>query len=351
MIGIDCRFAATHSGLGRYTRELVAHLLLRNDPVHYALFVHSSDHRWIPADTSASHSLHHAPFPHYSLSEQLMFPWTLRRSRIDLLFSPHFNIPLLCPVPFAATIHDLILHRYPNQASALRRASYRMTMRHTVRKARALIAVSKFTADELAKTYGNNIRKKITVIHHAVSGEFRRRNAAAECGVVLKKYDLRKPFFLYVGNCKEHKNVQTLINAYDSLKIKDTELALVTGGKESWNLKLHAGVRVLRDVSESDLPCLYYFAVAFATASLYEGFGLPVIEAAASGCPVIAANRGSLPEVAPPGSRIVEPTVAAIAEALRDPPHPPDAGKRTWEEVADQTFAVLSNALGGKLPN
>ncbi|MBI2635832.1 glycosyltransferase family 4 protein [Candidatus Peregrinibacteria bacterium] len=329
----------------------MAHLLMRNDPVHYALFVRSPDSCWIPADASASYSLYTAPFQNYSLSEQLMFPLVLRHSKSDLLFFPHFNVPLLCPIPFATTIHDLILHRYPNQASALRRASYRMAMRHAVRKARALIAVSKFTAGELARTYGNNARKKTTVIHNAVSDEFCRKSAA-ECGAVLKKYDLRKPFFLYVGNCKEHKNVQTLINAYDSLKTEDTELALVTGGKEAGNLILRAGVRILRDVSASDLPCLYYFAVAFATASLYEGFGMPVMEAAASGCPVIVTNRGSLPEISPPGSRIVEPTIAAIAEALRDPPRPPNPGKiRTWEEVANQTFVVLRKALDYKLPN
>ncbi len=340
-IGIDCRFATTASGLGSYTRELVTHLLKRKDGVKYVLFVGKDGHEWIPKHAVAGFELRVLGARHYSLSEQMKFPGEIKRSKIDLLFSPHFNVPLFCPVPFVATIHDLILHRYPNQSSRLKQTAYRFLMRHTVRKAKALIAVSQFTADEIVKTYGKNLRKKITVIHEAASREFLRKSAAA-CGPVLKTFALRKPFFLYVGNNKEHKNVQMLLDAYRSLGTTETELVLVTGGKEAERLQLPNGVRILRDVSAADLSCLYYFAVAFVTASLYEGFGLPVLEAQASGCPVIVTNTGSLPEIAPEGSRIVEPTVEDLADALRDPPQPPDMEKiRTWGEVAEETLGVL----------
>ncbi len=345
VIGIDCRFASTHTGLGRYTRELVTHLLLRKDDVQYVLFVHPGDHQWLPQSATNHYTLITHNAGHYSFSEQWKFPWIIKRSGIHLFFCPHFNIPLICPVPFVATIHDLILHRYPNQVSLLRRAAYRLLMRHTVKRAKALIAVSKFTADELVKTYGKDLQKKTTVIHQAASSEFARKSAAA-CGPVLKNYDLRKPFFLYVGNAKEHKNVQMLIDAYRSLESTETELVLVTGGKESEALRLYEGIRMLRDIPASDLSCLYYFAAAFVTASLYEGFGLPVLEAAASGCPVIVTDRGSLPEIAPPGSRIITPTVEDVAEALREPPSPSDPGKmRTWGEVAEETFAVFHKCL------
>lgn len=342
MIGIDCRFATTPSGLGRYTRELVIHLLRRKDDVRYLLFVNETDDRsWLSSIPTTHCSLLTTHSKRYSLSEQVKFPLDLRRSKIDLLFSPHFNVPLFCHVRFVATIHDLILHRYPNQASCFKRGAYRAVMRHTIRKSRALIAVSKFTADELAKTYCKDVRNKITVIHEAASCEFIRKSAAA-CGPILKKYDLRNPFFLYVGNAKEHKNVQTLIDAYHSLNTTETDLVLVTGGREADALRLCEGVRLLRYIPATDLSCLYYFAAAFVSASLYEGFGLPVLEAAASGCPVIVTDRGSLPEIAPPGCRIVKPTVEDLAEALREPPSPSDPGKiRTWEEVAEETFDVL----------
>ena len=340
-IGIDCRFAQTSSGLGSYTRELVTQLLKRKDGVKYVLFVGKDGHEWIPKAAVASFELRVSSSRHYSFSEQWDFPRLIKSSGVHLLFSPHFNVPLFCPVPFVATIHDLILHRFPNQSSRLKQTAYRLLMRHTVRKAKALIAVSQFTAEEIVKTYGKDLRRKITVIHEAASREFLRKSAAA-CGPVLKTFALRKPFFLYVGNNKEHKNVQMLLDAYRSLGTTETELVLVTGGKEAEHLELPDGVRILRDVSAPDLSCLYYFAVAFVTASLYEGFGLPVLEAQASGCPVIVTNTGSLPEIAPEGSRIVEPTIEELADALRDPPPPPDMEKmRTWGEVADETFAVL----------
>ncbi len=341
-IGIDCRFASTTSGLGRYTRELVSHLLRRKDDVKYVLFMSNKDQSWIPKETS-NYQLATSNSRHYSLSEQLYFPWKL--VGLDLFFSPHFNVPLVCPVPFVATIHDLILHRYPNQASSMKRLAYRSVMLHTVRRSRALIAVSRFTAEEIVKEYGPGIRKKMTVIHEAASSEFLRKSVAA-CGPVLKKYALQKPFFLYVGNAKEHKNVQMLIDAYQSLNDTSTEFVLVTGGSEVDHLRVCEGVRILRDVPNNDLSCLYFFAVCFVTASLYEGFGLPVLEAAASGCPVIVTDSGSLPEIAPPGACIVEPTVEAIAEALREHPQPADTGKmRTWEEVAQETIGVFRSIL------
>lgn len=343
-IGIDCRFAGTHSGLGRYTRELVTSLLRRSDDVRYVLFA-GRDTSWIPTESSGPHRIITVRSRHYSLGEQLILPAQILRARLDLFFAPHFNVPLVCPVPFVATIHDLILHRYPNQASATKRRAYNAVMKHTVKRARSLIAVSTFTAGEITKTYGKDLKKKISVIHEAASPVFGNRSGVS-CGPVLKKYGLQKPFFLYVGNCKEHKNVQMLIDAYAQLGSTENELVLVTGGKEAESLRLCDGVRVLTNIADADLPCLYFFALCFVTASLYEGFGLPVIEAAAAGCPVIATDCGALPEIAPPGSRIVAPTIDELAEALREPPEPSDPGHiRTWDEVAEQTFIVLSSAL------
>jgi glycosyltransferase involved in cell wall biosynthesis len=267
----------------------------------------------------------------------------LKASGVDLLFCPHFNVPLLCPVPFVVTIHDLILHRYPNQASALRRLAYRAVMRHAVGSSRAIIAVSAFTESEVKRFFGKGAANKTRVIRQAVSGEFHRKSASS-CSAVLQKYALKKPFFLYVGNAKEHKNVQMLIDAYASLGNTDTELVLVTGGAEASRLMLRDGVRILSDIADHDLPCLYFFAACFVTASLYEGFGLPVWEAAACGCPVIVTNRGALPEIAAEGSRIVEPMVEELAEAMRDPPSPIETGGvRTWEQVAEQTALVLND--------
>jgi alpha-1,3-rhamnosyl/mannosyltransferase len=340
-IGIDCRFAAGSTGLSRYTREVVSALLKKKDENRYVLFCTTKHPSWLPKDAKASFTVKVVRAKHYSLWEHVAMPIAIVTSRINLLLVPHFNVPLYCPVPFIAVIHDLILHRYPNQASKTKYAAYLKLMSSTVSRAKRIVAVSKFTAKEIEKTYGKATAKKIIVVHEAVSESFSSKSGAS-CGPVLKKYSLNKPFFLYVGNSKEHKNVQTLIDAYATLNSTDTELVLVTGGPEVDRLTPVDGVRIIKDLPDEDLPCLYFFAACFVTASLYEGFGLPVLEAAAAGCPCILSNKGALPEIAPPGSKLVDPTVDAIAEALAEPPGPPEEKPtRTWNDVASDLRKVF----------
>jgi len=139
---------------------MVTHLLKRRDDASYTLFVQSKEETWLKTLPEGGFSVTQAPYPHYSLREQLLFPALLRSSKLDLLFAPHFNVPLFCPVPFVVVIHDLILHRYPNQASVLQRVAYRFLMRHVVKSARRIIAVSHFTASELLATYGSAVEAK-----------------------------------------------------------------------------------------------------------------------------------------------------------------------------------------------
>ena len=129
-IGIDCRFAASHSGLGRYTRELVPALLERGG-AHYALFVRSESEAWIPRVRSVLLAACGA-VPALLRAGAGALSGLIRRAGIDLLFSPHFNVPLLCPVPFVTTIHDLILHRYPNNAGPWKQAAYRLLLHNAV---------------------------------------------------------------------------------------------------------------------------------------------------------------------------------------------------------------------------
>lgn len=342
-IGIDCRFGGTLAGLGSYTRALVTHLLRREDPIRYTLFVQSMDEPWLRALTGSPtpYFLRPTTYAHYSFAEQTLFPLTIRRSGIDLLFSLHFNVPLACPVPFVATIHDLILHRYPNEAPLWKRAAYRAVMRHTVTQARALITVSQFVAGEVRETYGQSVASTMTVIPEGVEASFFRRTER-EQEEVLRKYRIRKPFFLYVGNAKEHKNVPMLVAAFRKLHVPGRSLVLVTAGREAERLELGEGVQRLSSVATEDLPALYSAAAAFVTASLYEGFCLPVAEARACFCPVIALQVGVMPEVVGRGGVLVEPTVEALASAFASPlPSPSPPWQRRFEAVAEETAQCL----------
>lgn len=339
-IAIDCRFAPTHSGLGRYTRELATHLLKRDDLIDYTLFVHSINEQWLkPLESLPTHySLHTTHSAHYSLNEQWELPRLLRRTNPDLFFSPHFSVPFFCPIPFVVTIHDFILHSYPNKAPLLKQYACRAIVHHAVRKAQGIIAVSNVIKGELCEWYGEQCAKKTTVIHEGVDPIFFPQSEGEQKKVLLN-YGIRKPFFLYVGNAKQHKNVQMLIDAFKNLQF---QLVLVTGGKEAQSLRHQEGVLRLKNVPDADLPSLYSAAEAFVTASLSEGYCLPIAEAAACGCPVIASNCGAIPEIAPKGSLLIEPTVENLREALRVPPprivHSPS---RTWEEAARETSAFL----------
>lgn len=339
LIGIDCRFASTHSGLGRYTRELMTRMT-QLAPESFVLFVSELQEPWL-SDVPAETKRIVAPYRYYSVYEQMLFPRLIRKSGIHLFFCPHFNVPLRCPVPFVATIHDLILHRYPNTINPLQRIAYRLLMRSTVRRARHLIAVSAFTAGEIAGQYGQHVRGKMTVISEGVSERFTEQPASA-IESVRHKYGLSKPFYLYIGNAKPHKNLPVLLDAFRRSP-DGRELLLVTSGPEVARLRLSEHVRILPDVPEKDLPTLFSAADAFVTATLYEGFCLPVLEALACGCPVIASNCGAIPEIARGTTAIlVEPTGDQWSRALAHPPaRSPLPSPPSWDGAARATVDLL----------
>lgn len=314
-VGIDCRFAAEYAGLGTYTRSLVTALLRRGDPVRYVLFVRSSEESWLRALRGNEFMVIPAPFGHYSVAEQMSLPRLLRASACDFLFASHFNVPLWCPVPFACTVHDLILHRYPNHVGLTRRLAYRYLFARSVRRARFIVTVSHATRRELISFYGESVGGKARTVYPGLPEGF----PSLQGGTVSAAPPTgMRPYLLYVGNCKEHKNVPLLLTAYRASGVAAThDLLLLTGGKESLSLSLPAGARIAGEVPFDRLPALYGAASGFVSASLAEGFGFPLIEAMASRCPVLATNCGSLPEVCGGHALLVEPTLPSLTEGLQ----------------------------------
>jgi len=338
-IGIDCRFASLQGGLGRYTRELVPHLIDRGDPIEYVLYVKSAGEEWLK-DLQNIPKIIEASFEHYSMQEQTEFPEKIHKENLDLIFFPHFNIPLMCPTSFVVTVHDLILHRYPNKASFIKQKGYRLVMKQALKSSLGVIAVSNFTKDEIKKCYGKKIAEKVTVIPEGVSEIFKIQSDERK-QEVRKKYSLEKDYFLYVGNAKEHKNVPMLIEAFRSLNDPNVELVLASSGKETNDLPLGDTVKLLSGVDDEDLPALYGGAKSFVTASLYEGFCLPILEAQACGCPVIATVKGAIPEVAGDQCVLTEPTVEDLALAMKNPPNQVPVDQMKWDEIAAKTSDVL----------
>ncbi len=344
IIAVDCRFGHLQVGLGRFTRELVSSLLSRNDPWEYVLLISEEGRSWVNA-LPGRPRFEIAGARGYSMREQWEIPSLLRRISADLYFSPHFNVPLLCPIPFVVTVHDLILHRFPNAAPVFRQWAYRVIMRHSMRAARSIIAVSRFTAGEIARTYGATVAAKVAVVKEGVDTRFHFRSFE-EQEETRRKFGIVSPYYLYVGNAKEHKNVQLLIDGFFRAALTGVELVLVTAGRETSSLHLCDGVRFLDSVSDDELASLYSGARGFVTASLYEGYCLPVCEAAACGCPVIATRCGAIPEVAPKEALLIDPTVESFSQALRSPPGRTQVeSPLRWQDTAETVSKILAAAL------
>ena len=317
LIGIDCRFGSVYGGLGTYTRELVSALLQRHDPWEYVLFCPEERPSWLESLKLGNRArVIEAPFAHYSLSEQLEFPNLLQDSDADLLLFPHFNVPLSCPIPFVCTVHDLILHRFPNESGWLKRMAYRFVLRQALSRARAVSTVSEYTKSDLRSVYGSVFDQKTHVVYPGINPVFHHRKEA-ERAPLFARHGLDRPYFLYVGNCKEHKNVQTLVEAYRKAALPSTDLVLVSGGRESAHIQRVEGVRFLSGLNEDDLACLMSGALACVTATLLEGFCLPLVEAMACRTPVLGTWAGPIPEVCGSHALLAEPTVDAFVSALK----------------------------------
>lgn len=345
-IGIDCRFASAHAGLGTYTRNIVSGLAKELVGHHLVLFVSGGSTEWVSSLHGSSTRIQVVAKP-YSIREQCELSLRMLKASIDLFFAPHFNVPLYCPAPFVVTIHDLILHRYPNDASVLKRFSYRHIIGSAVRRAHTIIAVSTFTASEISSVYGADAASKTVVITEGVDSSFSRLPEGA-CHAVLDRYHLRPGFFLYVGSAKQHKNVQMLLDAHGSLQ-SAPPLVLVCGGSETKKLVPRGNTRLLHDVPVRELPALYSAARCFVTPSFYEGFCLPILEARACGCPVIATNCTAIVEIAGLGATLIEPTITALTAALRDPPTSSEQleNRYTWDRAARETARILLDTFHG----
>lgn len=316
VLGIDCRFASTHSGLGTYTRGLVLSLVTQSVDSMFVLFVRSAEEEWLSTLPKTTVRIVIADFPHYSFSEQLLFPRIIRSSGCTLFFSPQFNVPLLCPVPFVCTVHDLILHHYPNQASFLKRSAYRFLLWFAVTRARIIFTVSSATRADLLSRY-SHIESKVHTVYPGIDST-PLSSPQDSLSALREKYQLSHPFFLYVGNCKEHKNVPLLIDAFLAMGVSTHMLILVCSGKECSALPYHPRIRRLEDVSAEELKALYSSAVALVTATKLEGFGLPILEAMAHDCPVIATDVPSVREISQGHALVVPQNRELLTSALMD---------------------------------
>ncbi|MEK7086060.1 MAG: glycosyltransferase family 1 protein, partial [Patescibacteria group bacterium] len=311
-IGIDCRiYSSRFTGLGRYTHEIVERIIKLNNklanPHQLILFFNNPEYENFRSPKNVKKILVNAR--HYSLAEQFTFLKKLNAQNLDLVHFPHFNVPILYDKPYIVTIHDLTLSLFPGQKMTkwYHRLGYNLTIKNAVKKAKKIIAVSENTKKDLIKLL-NVQASKIKVIYNGISENFcsrqgPRKTPAGPVGGA-------SPFFLYAGVWRSHKNLPRLIQAFKILKTKHPDLKnlkLIITGKPDPHYpevkntvkKLHLQNDVIFPglVTEKELINLYCSASIFVFHSLYEGFGLPPLEAMACGTPVAASNSSSIPEI------------------------------------------------------
>jgi glycosyltransferase involved in cell wall biosynthesis len=371
-IGIDGRYIQDHfPGIGRYTYNLVdalptvapeAQLVIMYNP-------HLLNTRYDMLALGRGRGVQLVPvgIPALSLKEQFSLPSLAKQLSLDLLHSPYYVKPYRLPCPSVVTFYDVIPLLYPQYLpSPWARWLFRLTARLALRSAAAVITVSESTRHDLLTRFGANT-DKVWVTPLAADDRFRPL-PHGRVEAVRHKYSLPQRYILYVGINKPHKNLVHLLEVFARLPQREN---LVLAGREDQRYpqarqaaeRLGLGDRAhfLGDVADDDLPALYNGASLFAFPSLYEGFGLPVLEAMACGTAVICSNTSSLPEIVGDAAIALDPTdrqawVEAIGEVLRSEVLRDEMSQKSlqqaetfsWEKTARKTRHVYADILSSR---
>ncbi len=370
-IALDARMMGAEAtrGIGRYIQELVAAMLeisKTSEEKHtFVLITRQGEHPFFrhPAIETLV-----ADIPWYGVQEQLQMPAVFRRAKADLIHVPHWNIPLGIPGPFVITVHDLLMRHFPQSAKSstrgwfvrsLKSAGFRVVLDAAVHRSRRILVPSHFVAHDLADLYPD-AKAKTTVTGEGMPQIQERPETVGE---------YTNPYLLYVGSAYPHKGLDTLIAAWPKLSEMHPDLRLkIVGEKDVFmtGLEDEAGssglqhIDFLGRVGEEALGRLYAGAAAFVFPSLFEGFGLPPLEALAHGCPVISSDAGSLPEVIGPDNAFffragdTSAMISAVERVLADPAQAHaqaraaarDCARRhAWPEAARATLDAYRAAL------
>lgn len=352
------------AGITSYIFNLLRHLPETATGMEYTVFLSEKRYRGAPGLRLQVSRLPTSRPAVRILWEQALLPWVARREGIDLLHNMAFVGPLAGGCPFVVTVHDLSFLFFPRSFRSLRRSYLQVFARMSVRRARRVIAVSESTKRDLVEIYDIS-PAKIDVVYNGVDARFQPL-PADQVAAFRQQQGLPDRFILFVGTLEPRKNIVSLIDAYARLPKERPPLVLV-GGK-GWfydeifgrveALGLTGEVRFAGFVPAEDLPLWYNAADLFVYPSLYEGFGLPPLEAMACGTAVITSTASSLPEVVGQAGRLADPTdtealAAAMAQVLgsrqlqqeMETAGLAQAAGFSWEETARKTVDSYRRAL------
>jgi glycosyltransferase involved in cell wall biosynthesis len=355
-------------GIGRYM-QCLAHAVITEAPEHEYLLILPPGAEEMVAVQGGLVKKISSSLRYYSVGEQVALPSLLRRHKVDLLHSPHFNLPLVRPCPTVVTIHDVIyLACKQDMPSRLGRLYYHGMMAASVRLADRILTDSEFSKKDIV-CHLHADPEKIDVVYPAVHPGFERVSERAKIEPMLSSYRIDEDYILYTGIYKLRKNHAGLLRAFREFLENGEKTKLVIAGPisegetELRRLAIELGIAeqiiFAGFVSDADLPSLYSGARVYACPSLYEGFGFTVLEAMACGVPVVCSAETSLPEVAGDAALYADPRspqefAAALQRAFSDDELRGQLIEKgfknrrrfSWESAARRTLAAYEHAAG-----
>ena len=376
-VGIDVRLAHW-PGIGRYIEEIVGRMVADFPATTFVLFGNAQGgatlRDYADPDLHSRLRAHNVEFVMCTVRPfSLLEPWTfariVRAANVHVMHSPYINIPWLNrqAIPLLVTLHDF---RHPDLAVQLgsvrtwfKRVYYEALTRLALHRACMSICVSEFLAGQV-KAFRPALASRIHVITHAADASFHPLDRAQACATVAQHFQLRAPYFLFVGTFKPHKNLLAVVRAL--ARLPDTvQLAVAAAPdprypevqREVERLQLQHRVQFLGHLPKEHLPALYSAALATLLPSDYESFGLPVVESMACATPVIAAPQPALKEVGGDAACYAEPTPEGLANAMADILNDPLPARRqeacllraagfSWKRSAAQLHFLYQRAAG-----
>jgi glycosyltransferase involved in cell wall biosynthesis len=326
-IAIDAR-KLRDFGIGTYIRNILIELSRLDRTTEYVVLCRPDD---VDSGDVLGQNFRMVPetAPPYSVAEQFRVPLALMREGAHMVHEPHYVLPPLVRCRSVVTIHDCIHLLFPQYLpSRLAHVYAKASMWSATRKANRILTVSEASKRDILRFF-DVPPEKVVVAHNAIDERFLEPADPERMALVKQRYQLDAPFVLYVGNIKPHKNLERLIDAFGRARAAGCppDLKLVIVGDEISKYpalrqsvhrhKLDKHVRFLGFQPMATLAAFYHLARVFVFPSLYEGFGLPPLEAMACGTPVVTSNVSSLPEVAGGAALLVDPYAPdAIADAI-----------------------------------
>lgn len=375
-IGIDCRTmlnptTGEKAGVGHYTYYLVKHLLKLDKTNKYVLFF---DHRSGSVQEFKRKQVEIIRFPLSEYKRYLPYAYShvfvtrvLNQANLDLFHSPANVIPLQYTKPAVVTVHDLAIYKHPEWFPPKQDFSIKVLVPRSLAKAKQIIAVSHSTANDIRKQF-HIPTSHITVVHEGY--EPAKPLSKLTVHAVRTSFHLSERYFLYLGTLEPRKNIAGMIQAFDTLvrrkpkKFKNVQLVLAgaKGYQFQDNYKAiqavqSGSVRYVGYLSAKDKQALLQGALGFVFPSLYEGFGLPVLEAMTVGTPVITSNVASLPEVVGKAAILINPSSSLALQTAMDKLMSAKVrttyskrGKRqakqfSWDRCAQATLQVYDSIL------